>query len=50
VALHDRGRSHFATLALAGRRAVLSEDIDRLQNVVIPGLVSKRTEVEAFLR
>ena len=28
----------------------LSEDIDRLQNVVIPTLVSKRTEVEAFLR
>jgi len=28
----------------------LSEDIDRLQGVVIPALVSKRTEVEAFLR
>jgi hypothetical protein len=28
----------------------LSEDIDRLQNVVIPGLASKFTEVEALLR
>ena len=28
----------------------LGQDIDRLQNVVIPALGSKRTEVEAFLR
>jgi hypothetical protein len=28
----------------------LSEDIDRLQNVIIPALESKRTEVEALLQ